>query len=91
MLPELPPITITITGTLNAVKSTLTPPAIVVQDRYGVEKEISVLAETQMTDGANPKQLSDLRVGERMTVEYTYDVATEKRTAQSILIGEKAL
>lgn len=88
--PALKPITITFSGDLSAVSLTETPPMITVQDRYGVKKEISVPAEAAVSLGAAAKAVSDLKVGDKLTVEYAYDVATGKRTAQSISIGEGA-
>lgn len=88
--PALKPITITFSGDLSAVNSTETPPMITVQDRYGVKKEISVPAEAKISQGSGSKALTDLKTGDKLTVEYTYDVATGKRTAQSISIGEGA-
>ena len=88
--PALKPITITFSGDLSAVNTTETPPMITVQDRYGVKKEISVPAETKISQGGASKALSDLKAGDKLTVEYTYDVATGKRTAQAISLGEAA-
>lgn len=88
--PALKPITITFSGDLSALSATETPPMISVQDRYGVKKEISVPAEAKVTQAGSAKSLSDLKVGDKLTVEYNYDVATGKRTAQSISIGEAA-
>lgn len=88
--PALKPITITFSGDLSTVSATDAPPMIAVQDRYGVKKEISVPAEAKIMLGDAGKSLSDLKAGDKVTVEYTYDVATGKRTAQSISIGEPA-
>lgn len=88
--PALKPITITFSGDLSAVSTTDTPPMITVQDRYGVKKEISVPSETKITLGTAAKAVADLKVGDKLTVEYSYDVATGKRTAQSISIGDIA-
>lgn len=63
---------------------------ITVQDRYGVKKEISVPVEAKISQGGASKSLSDLKAGDKLTVEYTYDVATGKRTAQAISLGEAA-
>lgn len=89
--PALKPITITFSGDLSAVSTTETPPMISVQDRYGVKKEISVPAEAKVTQAGAAKSLSDLKVGDKLTVEYNYDVTTGKRTAQSVSIGEAAV
>ena len=86
--PALKPITITFSGDVSAVNSTDNPPMVTVQDRYGVKKEISVPAESKIMSGTASKALADLKTGDKVTVEYTYDVATGKRTAQSITIGE---
>lgn len=88
--PVLKPITITFSGDLSAVSTTDNPPMITVQDRYGVKKEISVPGEAKVTAGSAAKTVSDLKVGDKLTVEYSYDVATGKRTAISISIGEGA-
>ena len=88
--PALKPITITFSGDLGAVDAKATPAMITVQDRYGVKKEISVPAEAKVMQGEATKALGDLKVGDKLTVEYTYDVATGKRTAQTITIGEAA-
>ena len=86
--PALKPITITFGGELTAANTAASPATITVQDRYGVKKEIAVSPEVKVTQGAASKALSDLKVGDKLTVEYTYDVATGKRTAQAISIGE---
>lgn len=86
--PALKPITITFSGELSTVSATDTPPMITVQDRYGVKKEISVPPEAKIAQGTAAKSVSDLKPGDKLTVEYSYDVATGKRTAQSISIGE---
>ncbi len=88
--PALKPITITFSGEVSAVNATDNPPMITVTDRYGVKKEISVPAEAKITAGTASKALLDLKAGDKVTVEYTYDVATGKRTAQNISIGEAA-
>ncbi|MBI3616300.1 MAG: hypothetical protein HY211_07265 [Candidatus Omnitrophica bacterium] len=88
--PALKPIVITFSGDLSAVDAQATPAMITVQDRYGVKKEISVPAEAKISQGTSPKALTDLKTGDKLTVEYTYDVATGKRAAQSITIGEGA-
>lgn len=88
--PALKPITITFSGDLTAVNAGGTPPMVTVQDRYGVKKEISVPAEVKIMQGTAAKALSDLKSGDKVTVEYTYDVATGKRTAQTITVGEAA-
>ncbi len=88
--PALKPITITFSGEVASVAATDNPPMITVQDRYGVKKEISVPAEAKITAGPAAKGLADLKSGDKVTVEYTYDVATGKRTAQTITVGEPA-
>jgi len=88
--PALKPIVITFSGNLATVDANAAPAMITVQDRYGVKKEISVPPESKISMGAETKALADLKVGDKLTVEYTYDVATGKRTAQAITIGEAA-
>lgn len=86
--PALKPITITFSGELTAVAAAENPPMVTVQDRYGVKKEIAVPSEAQVSSGGAAKSLADLKTSDKVTVEYTYDVATGKRTAQSIVVGE---
>ena len=88
--PALKPIMITFSGSLAAVESKATPGSITVKDRYGVTKEIAVPSEAKVAQGTTSKTLADLKVNDNVTVEYTYDVATGKRTSQSIMIGEAA-
>ncbi len=87
-VPALKPIVITFSGDLAAVDSKAAPAMVTVQDRYGVRKEIAVPDEAKISQGASAKALADLKVGDKLTVEYTYDVATGKRTAQAISMGE---
>ena len=88
--PALKPITITFSGEVASVAAAENPPMITIQDRYGVKKEISVPSEAKVTAGTASKALADLKAGNKVTVEYTYDVATGKRTAQTITVGEAA-
>lgn len=88
--PALKPITITFSGEVASVAASENPPMITIQDRYGVKKEISVPADAKVTAGAASKVLADLKSGDKVTVEYTYDVATGKRTAQTINVGDAA-
>jgi len=88
--PALKPITITFSGEVASVAAAENPPMITIQDRYGVKKEISVPSEAKITAGTASKALADLKGGDKVTVEYTYDVATGKRTAQTITVGEAA-
>lgn len=88
--PVLKPITITFSGEVASVAAAENPPMITIQDRYGVKKEISVPSEAKVTAGTASKALADLKGGDKVTVEYTYDVATGKRTAQTITVGEAA-
>jgi len=82
------PITITFSGKTVKVDSGATPAMIQVEDRYGVKKDISVTSEAKIMQGNAAKNLADLKDGVNVTVEYTYDVATGKRTAQTINVGE---
>ena len=88
--PALKPIMITFSGKLTAVDSNANPPMITVKDRYDVTKEIAVPSDAKIAQGAVAKALADLKVDENLTVAYTYDVATGKRTAQTITLGEEA-
>ena len=86
--PALKPITITFSGEVASVAAAENPPMITIQDRYGVKKEIAVPSDAKITAGTASKALADLKAGDKVTVEYTYDVATGKRTAQTITVGE---
>lgn len=59
-----------------------------VQDRYGVKKQIEVPSDSKIAQGTDARALADLKVGDKLTVEYTYEVATGKRTAKTITVGE---
>ncbi|MCM8794615.1 MAG: hypothetical protein NC819_02285 [Candidatus Omnitrophica bacterium] len=87
-VPALKPIIITFSGELSSVDANAVPGIVTVQDRYGVRKEIAVPQEAKIVQGTTEKALTDLRVGDKLTIEYTYDVATGKRTAQQIVIGK---
>jgi hypothetical protein len=89
-IPALKPIVITFSGELAAVDAKATPATVTVQDRYGVRKEISLPSEAKITQNGAAKTAADLKVGDKLTVEYTYDVASGKRTAQVITCGENA-
>ena len=89
-IPTLKPIVITFSGELAAVDVKATPATVTVQDRYGVRKEISLPAEAKISQSGAAKTATDLKVGDKLTVEYTYDVASGKRAAQVITIGESA-
>ncbi len=86
--PALKPITITFSGEVASVAAAENPPMITIQDRYGVKKEIAVGSDAKITAGTASKALADLKAGDKVTVEYTYDVATGKRAAQTISVGE---
>lgn len=88
--PVLKPITITFSGDASEINAGATPAVITVQDRYGVKKQIDVPSDAKIAQGTNAKALSDLKTGDKLTVEYTYEVATGKRTAKSITVGEAA-
>jgi hypothetical protein len=88
--PALKPITITFSGEVASVATSENPPMITIQDRYGVKKEIAVPSDAKVTAGTASKALADLKAGDKVTVEYTYDVATGKRTAQTINVGDAA-
>lgn len=86
--PALKPITITFSGEVSALDTGAAPAMLAVQDRFGVKKEIALPAEAKFSPEG--KSSADLKQGDRVTVEYTYDVATGKRTAQVITFGEAA-
>lgn len=88
--PALKPITITFSGDLSEVNAGAAPAAITVQDRYGVKKQIEVPSDAKIAQGTDTRALADLKMGDKLTVEYTYEVATGKRTAKSITVGEAA-
>jgi len=88
--PALKPITITFSGTVTALNLEGNPPTVTVQDRYQVKKEIEISPTTKVSQGATSLTPKDLKTGSTVTVEYTYDVATGKRVAQSISVGEGA-
>lgn len=88
--PVLKPITITFNGELMEVKSAETPPTITVQDRYGVKKMIEVSSDAKIAQGSNPSDLAALKMGDKLSVEYTYEVASGRRTAKMINVGETA-
>ena len=88
--PALKPIVITFGGEISAVDIKTTPGMVTVKDRYNVTKEMKVPADAKITEGAVAKTLSDLKVGSKVTVEYTYDVAKGDRTVQSISLSEPA-
>lgn len=89
--PALKPIVITFSGDLASIDAKTTPATITVQDRYGVRKEIALPEEAKIAQGNAAKTWSDLKTGDKLTVEYTYDVATGKRSAQSVVIGESSI
>lgn len=86
--PVLKPITITFSGDLSEINPSATPAVITVQDRYGVKKQIDVPSDAKIMQGTNARALTDLKTSDKLTVEYSYEVATGKRTAKSITVGE---
>lgn len=88
--PALKPITITFSGDLLEVDAGAAPAVMTVQDRYGVKKQMEVPSDAKIAQGTDARALADLKVGDKLTVEYTYEVATGKRTAKSITVGEAA-
>lgn len=88
--PALKPIVITFTGDLMSMDTKASPAMITIKDRYGVTKEISVPVEAKVMQGTMAKTVADLKAGDKLTVEYTYDVATGKRAAMMISVGEVA-
>lgn len=88
--PALKPISISFGGEVSEINTSTTPASITVQDRYGVKKQIEVPSDAKVTKGTVAGALADLKVGDKLTVEYTYEVATGKRMAKSINVGEGA-
>ena len=86
--PALKPIQITFSGEVASVSAAENPPKITIQDRYSTKKEIGVPPDAKITAGTASKSLSDLKAGDKVTVVYTYDVATGDRTALTITVGE---
>jgi len=90
MPPAIKPIVISFSGeAVSKTEATASAPAkFAVQDRYGVKKEIACPAESKFSPEG--KSWADLKVGDKLTVEYVYNVASGERTAQVITIGESA-
>jgi len=88
--PALRPIVITFSGSLSSVDSKSTPPVVEVEDRYGVEKKIVVPDSAQIAASGKVRPLKELKLGQGLTVEYTYDVATGTRTALKITAEESS-
>ncbi|PIQ83058.1 MAG: hypothetical protein COV76_00520 [Candidatus Omnitrophica bacterium CG11_big_fil_rev_8_21_14_0_20_64_10] len=81
---------ITFSGSLSSVDSKSTPPVVEVEDRYGVEKKIVVPDSAQIAASGKVRPLKELKLGQGLTVEYTYDVATGTRTALKITAEESS-
>jgi len=61
---------------------------LTVRDRYGVTKEMSADTSAKMMRGTTAASLDDLKQGDQVSVDYTYDVATGKRHVQTVAISE---
>ena len=55
-----------------------------VKDRYGFETPIYVTKETKITQNDQAVELADLKSGEMVEVEYSFDINTAKRHAANI-------
>ncbi|MBI4314059.1 MAG: hypothetical protein HY594_04505 [Candidatus Omnitrophica bacterium] len=86
--PALHPIPIKFSGELMQINKEGIQPLLTVKDRYGVTKEMAAdPASIKVTRGTDPAALDDLKQGDQVTVDYTYDVASGKRFVQSIAVG----
>jgi len=64
-------------------------PVLTVRDRYGVTKEMMVdSASVKVARGTASVPLEDMKPGDQISAEYTYDVTTYKRSVQTITIAE---
>lgn len=88
--PMLRPIVIKFSGEIVSVtRDTPAQPVVVIRDRYGVSKEMTADASSaKVLRGTTAATLDELKPGDSVTVDYTYDVATGKRTVQTITIAE---
>ena len=88
-VPALRPITIKFSGEVVSVDhKNPTSPMLTVRDRYGVTKEMSADTSAKMMRGTTAASLDDLKQGDQVSVDYTYDVATGKRHVQTVAISE---
>ena len=88
--PAIRPIVIKFSGEVVQVnRQNPGQPMLTVRDRYGVTKEMSVdPAAIKVMRGTNAAGLDDVKQGDQVAVDYTYDVATGKRNVQSVTIAE---
>ncbi len=70
-------------------KQNAAQPMLTVRDRYGVTKEMSAEAGSiKVSRGTAAATIDDLKQGDQVSVDYTYDVATGKRHVQAVTIAE---
>ena len=88
--PTLRPIMIKFSGEVVQInKQNAGQPMLTVRDRYGVTKEMSAEAGSiKVSRGTAAAMLDDLKQGDQVSVDYTYDVATGKRHVQAVTIAE---
>ena len=88
--PELRPIVIKFSGEVVQLnKQNATQPVLTVRDRYGVTKDmVADPSAAKVSRGSAAATLDDLKTGDQVSVEYTYDVASGKRHVQSVTIAE---
>lgn len=88
--PTLRPIMIKFSGEVVQInKQNASEPMLTVRDRYGVTKEMSAEASSiKVSRGTAAATLDDLKQGDQVSVDYTYDVATGKRHVQAVTIVE---
>ena len=88
--PALRPIMIKFSGEVVQInKQNTAQPMLTVRDRYGVTKEMSADAGSiKVSHGTAAATLDDVKQGDQVSVDYTYDVATGKRHVQAITIAE---
>jgi len=89
--PQAPrPIVIKFSGEVAQVnRQDPKQPVLTVRDRYGVTKEMMAdSASATVARGTASVPLEDVKPGDQISAEYTYDVATGKRHVQAITIPE---
>lgn len=88
--PAIRPIVIKFSGEVVQVnRQTAAQPVLTVRDRYGVTKEMTAdVAGAKVMRGTTAASLDDLKPGDQISVDYTFDVATGKRSVQSITVAD---
>ena len=90
--PAVRPILIKFSGEVVQInRQNASAPMLTVRDRYGVTKEMMADPTTaKVMRGTTTASLEDLKQGDQVAVDYTYDVATGKRHVQMITVAEAA-